>query len=76
MHTLVTPKGDEMCVYDYGHMKVRQTVRTVMVDQVPAWLWVRHRDTISGHRKADRTISPFIRKMFPVDWRALEAAWA
>lgn len=75
MHTLVTPPRDEMCVYDYGHTKVRQTVRTVTVDRIPAWLWVRHRDTLSTWREAKRAIDPFVRKMFPVDWKALEAAW-
>jgi hypothetical protein len=75
MHTLVTPRGDELCVYDYGHTKVRQTVRTVTVDKMPAWLWVRHRDTISGHRVADRAVDAGVRKLFPVDWPALMAAW-
>jgi len=76
MHTLVTPPGDELCVYDYGHTKVRQTVRIQTVDRQPSWLWVRHRDSISGLRQANRPIAPFIRELFPVDWRALEQAWA
>jgi len=75
MHTLVTPPGDELCVYDYGHTKVRETVRTFTVDKVPAWLWVRHRDTLSGHRQGDRPIVPFIRKLFPADWASLAEAW-
>lgn len=75
MHTLVTPPGDEMCVYDYGHTKVRRTVRTVTVDRVPAWLWVRHRDTLSGYREGKRPIDSFVRRMFPVDWTALAEAW-
>lgn len=76
MHTLVTPKGDGLCVYDYGHTKVRRTVRVERVDQKPGWLWVRHRDTISGYREGKRPISDYIRRTFPVDWKALEAAWA
>jgi len=75
MHTLITPPGDELCVYDYGHTKVRQTVRVHTVDHVPAWLWVRHRDTLSGHREGRRPIDSFIRRMFPVDWSALTEAW-
>lgn len=76
MHTLVTPPGDELCVYDYGHTKVRKTVPTRTVDTIPGWLWVRHRDTLSGWKQGDRVISPLVRKMFPIDWAALEAAWA
>jgi hypothetical protein len=75
MHTLVTPKGDELCVYDYGHTTVRKMVRTVTVDNAPAWLWVRHRDTISDWRKAQRPIDSGIHRLFPIDWKALEAAW-
>lgn len=75
MHTLVTPPGDELSVYDYGHTKVRQTVRTVTVDRSPGWLWVRHRDSLSGWRQAKRPIDASIRSLFPVDWKALERAW-
>lgn len=54
MHTLVTPPGDTLCVYDYGHMNVRQVAPTIMVDEDPGWLWFRHRDTISGARDPRR----------------------
>lgn len=75
MHTLVTPVGDSMCVYDYGHTKVRESVRVQRVDHEIGWLWVRHRDTISGWREGKRPISDSIRRVFPIDWPALEAAW-
>lgn len=41
------------------------------VDQRPAWLWVRHRDTISGHQKAWLPITKELRTAFPIDWSAL-----
>lgn len=75
MHTLVTPRGDTTCVYDYGHTRVRQVVPVVDLDPLPGWLWVRHRDTISGWRRATRPLNPTIRGLFPIDWRALEACW-
>lgn len=75
MHTLVTPPGDEMTVYDYGHTRVRAIAPVVDVDQRPGWLWVRHRDTISGWHQADRPLTREIRRLFPVDWSALRDAW-
>jgi len=76
MHTLVTPAGDDACVYDYGHAKpARSGARIVMVDDAYGWLWVRHQDTISGWRRAERPISDAVREAFPIDWRALARAW-
>jgi hypothetical protein len=75
MHTLVTPPGDDLCVYDYGHTTVRRVAPVITVDLAPGWLWVRHRDTISGYRQAERRITPTLRRLFPVDWDALEAGW-
>ncbi len=68
MHTLVTPPGDALTVYDYGHRDVRQHAPTRMIDNRPAWLWSRHPDTISGWRIAGRALSPEIRALFDVDW--------
>lgn len=75
MATLVTPPGDELCVYDYNHTKPHLVARVVSIDKAPGWLWVRHRDTLSGWREGKRPIDPLVRKLFPVDWPALEAAW-
>lgn len=72
MHTLVTPPGDDMTVYDYGHRKVRSVAPVRRLDPRPAWLWVRHEDTISGWRTADRPLTPKIRAMFDIDWTPLE----
>jgi hypothetical protein len=76
MHTLVTPPGDPLGVYEYGHMKVSTVAPVVTVDTQWAWLWVRHSDTISGWKKADHPITPAVRDAFPVDWAALGRAWA
>jgi hypothetical protein len=76
MHTLLTPPGDTLCVYDYSHAKVAQNVPVTMVDEEPGWLWVRHRDTISGWRRADHVITPAVRELFPIDWPALAANWS
>ncbi len=75
MHTLVTPPGDDTCVYDYGHAKCDRAAPIVTVDERWGWLWVRHRDTISGYKRAERPISSAVRATFPVDWKALRIAW-
>lgn len=71
MHTLATPAGDELVVYDYGHRRVAEVAPVVTVDEEPAWLWMRHRDTISGWKKADRPITNDLRRLFPIDWSAV-----
>lgn len=68
MHTLVTPPGDAMTVYDYGHRFVRKVAAVRRIDSRPAWLWSRHEDTISGWRVAERPLTPEIRALFDVDW--------
>ena len=70
MHTLYTPDGDSLSVYDYGHTKVRRAIRRVIdVDEEAAWLWVRHMDTISGNRKGSRPLTGDLKRLFPIDWR-------
>lgn len=67
--TLQTPAGDELTVYDYGHRQVRgQGFPVVDVDDELGWLWVRHDDTISGIRQAERPIAAATRELFPIDW--------
>lgn len=75
MHCLVTPAGDDLCVYDYGHAKCQRAAPIVMVDQRWGWIWVRHRDTISGWKRAEKRLDPAVRSAFPVDWRALRRIW-
>jgi hypothetical protein len=76
MHTLITPPGDRITVYDYGHASCHRAAPIVEVDQQWGWLWVRHRDTISGWKRADVPITPAVRSAFPIDWPALREAWA
>ena len=68
MQTLVTPPGDTMTVYDYGHRDVRQFADLRMVDPNLAWVWSRHDDAISGWRSSERPLTPALRAMFPIDW--------
>lgn len=68
MSTLQTPPGDTATVYDYGHRLVARFCPVRFVDVAPGWLWVRHRDTISGHRNAALPISRRTRALFPIDW--------
>jgi hypothetical protein len=68
MHTLVTPPGDRLTVYDYGHRDVRRVAAVRKIDSRPAWLWSRHPDTISGWRFAHRALTPEVRALFDIDW--------
>ena len=76
MHTLVTPPGDTLCVYDYGHAVCHRTAPVQLVDREWGWLWVRHQDTISGW-KTDHPypLDDKVRAAFPIDWRKLERLW-
>jgi hypothetical protein len=76
MHTLYTPAGDDMTVYDYGHRHVERVAPVVHVDRAWGWLWVRHRDTISGYHRATKPLDRSVRRAFPIDWPALEGSWA
>lgn len=68
MQTLVTPPGDTLTVYDYGHREVRKHAPVLELDNRPAWLWARHQDTISGWRFSDQSLTPKVKALFDVDW--------
>lgn len=75
MHTLHTPAGDDLCIYDYGHTKCRHVAPVLMVDHRWGWVWTRHHDTISGWRETRSPLTPRVRAYFPVvDWAAVAAA--
>lgn len=76
MHALVTPPGDALCIYDYGHTKVTRVAPVVMVDTQWGWIWVRHQDTISGWKRAARHLNPAVRAAFPIDWPTMRTIWA
>lgn len=74
MQTLVTPPGDSLHVYAYGHRKVLEVAPVRTVDPRLGWLWSRHPDTISGWHTADRVLTDHIRSLFPVDWSVFGVA--
>lgn len=70
--SVFTPSGDQRNVYNWRHMKIRDELPVVDVDDRPAWVWVRHDDALTGGRRrpTDRIDDRF-RAMFPrVDWEA------
>ena len=73
MHTLVTPPGDNLSVYDYCHATAQKVAPILEIDQAWGWIWVRHQDTISGWKRAADPITRVVRSAFPVDWAALGA---
>lgn len=75
MHTLITAAGNPLGVYDYPHTRASRAAPVRMLGSRLGWLWVRHRDTISGWHQADKPLCSGIRSAFPIDWQALEAAW-
>ena len=71
--TLLAPPGDDAVIYDFNHKRIAEHVEVHMVDEEgPAWLWVRHEDTLSDHRKAEHPIDDELRAEFPgLEWSLL-----
>lgn len=71
--TLYTPAGGSRNVYSYSHKRVREYAEVTYIDDHPAWLWVRHKDTISGHKKTGFPIDDKLMGTFPrVNWKLLK----
>lgn len=71
--SLLAPAGDGALVYDFNHKRIAEHVPVVFLADDPAWLWVRHDDTLSRHRIADAPIDDRLRAHFPnLDWRAIK----
>lgn len=74
MHTLVTPPGDTLHVYAYGHRDVTgrkgkpKPAPVKRIDTRLAWVWSRHADTISGWHEAAYPLMDAVRDLFPIDW--------
>lgn len=68
MQTLVTPAGDTLHVYAYGHRDARKVAPIRRIDRRIAWVWSRHPDTISGWHAANQPLNDRLRAMFPIDW--------
>lgn len=68
MQTLVTPPGDTLHVYAYGHRDARKVAPIRRIDRRIAWVWSRHPDTISGWHAANQPLNDRLRSMFPIDW--------
>jgi hypothetical protein len=66
--TLQTPPGDSAVVYDFGHKRIGGHAPIRLVDDKPAWLFVRHADTRSRNRAVSGPITVALRRLFPVDW--------
>lgn len=66
--TLQTPPGDSAVVYDFGHKRIGGHAPIRLVDDKPAWLFVRHADTRSRNRAVSGPITMALRRLFPVDW--------
>lgn len=66
--SVLSPKGCDIIVYDIPHDELQKYLQVHFPDQNPAWLWVRHKDTLSDHREARATITSEIEKLFEVDW--------
>jgi len=69
--SLYAPAGDHAHVRQIAHPNIAMLAPIHVVDQRPAWLWVRHQDAESGFRRADQPITPELRALYPVDWDLL-----
>lgn len=70
--TMQTPPGDRTHCYTFRHRVVKRHVKVRVVDRQPAWLWVRHDDTLSGWKQAAQPVDDSLRALFPVDWPYVE----
>jgi hypothetical protein len=72
--TLLDAAGTKV-IYDYSHTRIGAHVPVYLVDDEPAWLWVRHKDSISlKHMTTSSLLTDDIRQIFPVDWRRVEGS--
>lgn len=70
--TLHAPPGSDAVVYDFNHKRIAEHVEVRVADERPAWLWVRHDDTLSKHRRSSEPIDHRIVGEFPgVNWDLL-----
>jgi len=69
--TLYTPTGPHH-VYTYRHREIAKHVPVVYGNTKPGWLWVRHPDTLSGHKAALKPYDDELRTRFPIDWALLD----
>lgn len=58
-------------VYDHPHRRVAREYPVKLAGQQLSWLWVRHRDTLSGQFAAATPLTPDVMDLFPVDWSVL-----
>ena len=68
MASLYSPAGERSTVYSYMHREIADHARVRFIDSDPAWLWVRHPDTLSGWKRATKPINWRLTRQFPIDW--------
>jgi len=66
--SVYSPPGYRVHAKSVQHQRMHSLAPVVEVDTKPAWLWVRHPDTNSGIKHAERPLIEKVRTMFPVDW--------
>lgn len=69
--SILSPRGDDATALAFDHNKVRDVAPVRTIDEDVGWLWVRHPDTLSGHKQADVPVDESVRNLFDVDWRLL-----
>lgn len=70
--SILSPDQDPFVIYDVRHREIRSAAPLQFVDEQRGWLWVRHADTLSGEKAADRPLTDELRAIFPVNWPLLE----
>jgi len=67
MSSRYDPEGVEH-IYSLKHRNIQTQPHVMMVDDLPGWLWVRHRDTLEGFKYAELPLDELpakIRDRFP-----------
>lgn len=61
-------------IMETAHTSATRLGPTVVLEDRPSWLWVRHADARGGLLQARKRPGPEVRATFPIDWAALDAA--
>lgn len=70
--SLFAPRGDQVHIRMAVHPKVNRLAPTQMLDNEPAWLWVRHPDAETLFRRATDPLTDEVKALYHVDWEYLE----
>jgi hypothetical protein len=74
--SLYAPTGDVAHIRMVQHRRVHELAPVRVIDTAPAYLWVRHPDTLTPFRSARDPLNSRVRDLYDVDWPLIESVAA